>query len=1094
MTDKFSIISFKQLTEIIFNQFNSKNQIFGIPKELFFIPDISDPFCSERFGQLLETPVGVAAGPHTQLAQNIIAAWLTGARFIELKTIQTLDELEISKPCIDMQDEGYNCEWSQELKIRESFDQYLNAWILIHILKDKFGWKQNEEIGAIFNMSVGYNLQGILKDNVQWFFSKMQDCSAEKTKKIEQIRDIYPNVANLKIPDCISNNVTLSTMHGCPPNEIEKIGKYLLQEKKLHTSIKLNPTLLGKKELQNIIYNSGFETQIPDIAFDHDLKFDDAVKIINNLKKTAIQNKLHFGLKLTNTLESKNHKSVFPSNEEMMYMSGRALHPISINLAGKLQNEFNGELDISFSGGTDAFNITNVLACGLAPATVCSDLLKPGGYTRIYQYIENLREEFKKQSIQNLDDFIYSKSRNKKLSLRKAALENLNIYADNSIQDSTYRKTSFVEPSIKTNRPLGNFDCIHAPCTDTCPTNQDIPDYLYYTAQGDFKRAYEVIVRTNPFPSVTGMICDHACQLKCIRINYDSPLLIREVKRFIAQNSEDSLQHPANLKPTKAAIIGAGLSGLSCGYFLALAGFDVNIYESKDKPGGMAACAIPSFRLTDEAFNNDLKRIEEAGVKINYNTSIDKKRFEKLKSENQYLYIAAGAQSVRKLHIAGCEADGVLDPLEFLFELKKGKSINLGKNIAVIGGGNTAMDVARTALRVSGEGGKVTIIYRRSIKEMPADQDEIKAVLDEGIKIVELVDPVKINTKNNKVVFLTLIKMRLEGKDSSGRPKPVKIINSEFDINFDTVIPAIGQDQDFDFFDENIIQSKNDKYQIVFENVFVGGDALRGASTAINAIGDGRKTAEKIINKANVDFNIALPDNRKEKSLTEHLINRAQRIFPVRVNETSISERNNFSLITETLTKSKAIEESSRCLACDELCNICTSVCPNLAFHSYQIVPVRYNLQKIIIENNNYKIAEDRIFEISQKYQILHIADWCNECGNCTTFCPSSGSPYKDKPHLYLNKESFNKDSDGCYLEKTDNKLILLNKEEGQLSSLLLDEKHYICETEEFDIKLEKDTFRVIDINVKRKYAKEISLQKAAEMSIILQGAESFIL
>ncbi|MCD4664544.1 MAG: FAD-dependent oxidoreductase, partial [Bacteroidales bacterium] len=566
------------------------------------------------------------------------------------------------------------------------------------------------------------------------------------------------------------------------------------------------------------------------------------------------------------------------------------------------------------------------------------------------------------------------------------------------------------------------------------------------------------------------------------------------VKRFIAQNSEDSLQHPANLKPTKAAIIGAGLSGLSCGYFLALAGFDVNIYESKDKPGGMAAGAIPSFRLTDEAFNNDLKRIEEAGVKIYYNTSIDKKRFEKLKSENQYLYIAAGAQSVRKLHIAGCEADGIFDPLEFLFELKKGKSINLGKNIAVIGGGNTAIDVARTALRVSGEGGKVTIIYRRSIKEMPADQDEIKAVLDEGVKIFELVDPVKINTKDNKVNSLTLVKMRLEGKDSSGRPKPIKITNSEFDINFDTVIPAIGQDQDFDFLEGKIEQSEKDKYQTVYENVFIGGDALRGASTAINAVGDGRKTAEKIINKANVDFNIALPDNRKEKSLTEHLVNRAQRIFPVRVNETSILERNNFSLITETLTKSKAIEESSRCLACDELCNICTSVCPNLAFFSYQIVPVRYNLQKIIIEDNNHKIIEDRIFEINQKYQILHIADWCNECGNCTTFCPTSGSPYKDKPHLYLNKNSFDMDSDGCYLEKTNNKTILFCKERGKLSSLFLDKNYYIYETKEFLVKFKKETFRIIDVNIKEKKIIKISLQKAAEMSIILKGAESIIL
>jgi len=174
MTDKFSILSLRQLAGIIINQYDTTKEILGIPEELFFIPKGGDPFRSFRYGQLLESPIGVAAGPHTQLAQNIVAAWLTGARYFELKTIQTLDELEVSKPCIDMQDEGYNCEWSQELKINQSFDQYLNAWILIHILKDKLNIGTLTEPGFIFNMSVGYDYEGILKDNVQFFFNKMK--------------------------------------------------------------------------------------------------------------------------------------------------------------------------------------------------------------------------------------------------------------------------------------------------------------------------------------------------------------------------------------------------------------------------------------------------------------------------------------------------------------------------------------------------------------------------------------------------------------------------------------------------------------------------------------------------------------------------------------------------------------------------------------------------------------------------------------------------------------------------------------------------------------------------------------------------------
>ena len=218
MSDKFYPVSIKQLLQLIFKEYNKSQTIFGIPEELFFNPNKNNLFKLEQFNKEINSPLGVAAGPHSQMAQNIIGAWIIGARYIELKTIQTLDELEVAKPCIDMQDEGYNCEWSQELKIKESFNEYLNAWILIHILNHKFGWNKN--IGTIFNMSVGYNLEGILQDNVQWFFNKMNDCRTELTEKFNEIREFYPEIDSIEIPAQISDNITLSTMHGCPANEI----------------------------------------------------------------------------------------------------------------------------------------------------------------------------------------------------------------------------------------------------------------------------------------------------------------------------------------------------------------------------------------------------------------------------------------------------------------------------------------------------------------------------------------------------------------------------------------------------------------------------------------------------------------------------------------------------------------------------------------------------------------------------------------------------------------------------------------------------------------------------------------------------------
>ncbi|MEA3501041.1 MAG: putative selenate reductase subunit YgfK, partial [Candidatus Marinimicrobia bacterium] len=329
MSKDFSPISIQQLLKQILNSLEN-DSIFGIYDNLFFTPKKDDVFKTEVFNQKIESPIGVAAGPHTQMAQNIISAWISGARYIELKTVQTLDEIDVSKPCIDIQDEGYNCEWSQELTIKESFYEYLKAWIIIHILRDKFGW--NKEIGTIFNMSIGYDLAGIKNKNVQWFLEKMTDCSEEKNELINEIENIYPRIAKIEIPNKISNNVTLSTMHGCPPDEIESIGKYLIEERKLHTFIKLNPTLLGKEKVREILNDKlKYETTVPDIAFEHDINYESAVKVILSLQKSAKNKNVFFGVKLTNTLESTNHKNVFDS--ESMYMSGKALHPISINVA-----------------------------------------------------------------------------------------------------------------------------------------------------------------------------------------------------------------------------------------------------------------------------------------------------------------------------------------------------------------------------------------------------------------------------------------------------------------------------------------------------------------------------------------------------------------------------------------------------------------------------------------------------------------------------------------------------------------------------------------------------------------------------------------
>jgi putative selenate reductase len=1088
MSDKFFPIEIKQLLKIILNELERNQSIFGIPQELFFKPGNNNPFKTKLFSQQIDSPLGVAAGPHSQMAQNIIGAWLMGARYIELKTIQTLDELDVSKPCIDMQDEGYNCEWSQELKIRESFNEYLNAWIIIHILNHKLNLGKTP--GTIFNMSVGYNLEGIMKDNVQWFFGKMKDCSAEVKEKIDVIKEVYPEIDSIQIPTQISDNITLSTMHGCPANEIESIANYLLTEKKLHTYVKLNPTLLGPEKLREVLNKtSKFKTEVPDIAFEHDLKYPDAINIIKSLQKTAKGNNLEFGLKLTNTLESINNKDIFGNKVDMMYMSGRALHPISVNVANKLQHEFNGELQLSFSAGADAFNVSDILACGFKTITVCTDLLKPGGYMRFNQYFTELNRNIISINTISLAGFIekYFKKTN-----RNPALSNLEKYAEKVLNNKRYKREHIQEPSIKTDRKLGYFDCISAPCRDTCATNQDIPDYLYYTSKNQFDKAYEVILRTNPFPSITGMVCDHLCQNKCTRINYDESLLIREVKRFISEQKEVKLT-PQSKNGVNVAIIGAGPSGLSCAYYLALAGFSVEVFESKSKAGGMVQYAIPGFRLTDNAIERDFKRVTDLGVKINYNQRIDKGRFERLKSDCKYVFIGAGAQLSAPFQLEGIESKGVLDSLHFLFNVKNNQETGIGKNVVIIGGGNTAMDAARTAYRLVGNNGKVTIVYRRTMNEMPADQGEIKAVMEEGMEIIELTAPEKLVSENGRVKALLCSRMELGEKDASGRRKPVKVNGSEFKIECDTIIPAIGQNLDIDFVQNDLLKTDFTNYKTQLDNVFIGGDAMRGAATAIKAIGDGRKAAEQIMKKASIDFSIPKPTNGKNHSKKELMLKRAFRMYPPDLIELDINDRRNFKLISETLNKESIVKEADRCLHCDEICNICTTVCPNFANYSYEIEPAKIQLQKAIYDTGGQiKIENNGFFEIHQKYQILNIANFCNECGNCNTFCPTQSAPYKEKPKFWLTKESFKSADEGYYVSKKENHNSLHFKTSGVTVILSEEVDGYVYNSVNVTAVLAKKDLQIQKIEFLNN-SKEFSHKQAVEMIILLKASEKLV-
>lgn len=1055
MQDRFSIISLRYLAELIRRQLDT-GYYFGIPEELFYKGNSSlRPVM--RFGHRLELPLGVAAGPHTQLAQNIIGAWLCGARYMELKTIQKLDDLNVSKPCIDMQDEGYNCEWSQELKLDESFDQYLNAWILIHILnKQIFG--TDKETATIFNMSVGYDLEGIRGEKVSRFLDKMNDCSVEKAARLKEIEDIFPGAASVNIPDKISDNVTLSTMHGCPADEIEEIAKYLIERRHLHTVIKLNPTLLGPEKLRDILnVKLGFRTVVPDEAFKHDLKYSDATGMIRRLSVTAEKEKLFFGVKLTNTLESVNKGTVLPAVESMNYMSGRALHPLSVMLAYDLQKEFSGKLDISFSAGADCFNIGNLLSCGLSTVTVCSDLLKPGGYGKLRQYIN----EAEKNLYYTDDD--------------AKRLEMLGEYSLKVLSDVYYQRKR-IKPDIKTSRTLAYFDCIYAPCVNTCPSNQEIPSYLRYVAEGNNNKAIQVILSTNPFPSVTGSVCDHLCQTKCTRVHYDDAIHIRDIKYYVSKNhSIEEVPVPAEHNGIKIAIAGAGPSGLACAWFLKLAGCEVTVYEEKEKPGGMPASVIPAFRLSKEDLEKDIQRIISTGIKIHCNTIVDRAFFEQIKEGNNYVYISVGAKHSKKLNIPGSQMHGVYDPLKFLEEIKNGKRNITAKNILIIGGGNTAIDAARAAKRVAGDNALVKIIYRRSVEDMPAALEETDTALNEGIKIEEWITPVEIIGEEGIVTAVKCCKNKAGENDESGRPKPVTIPGSEFIIPADIVIPALGQDVVADFMSDDKITFDPDNEIYSSGNVFIGGDARRGASSIIKAIADGRKTAAYILRQSGIA-------NKENNNKYEHNIRNILIKKAIRRNTGKFENNHNYEA-------ESAKHEASACLECDVICNNCVSVCPNFANFSYKTNIVGYKLFKAVRTVDGFSLKESGFFRIDQSYQVLHIEDFCNNCGNCMTFCPTNSAPYKEKPGLFLTEAAFENADKGFLLKVINNKNTLCMKDVSGFNFLTDDNDTWIFETLDYRAVLTKADLLPADIIWKSETAKEALFENAGIMSVIFGAA-----
>ena len=985
-------------------EFRNHDSIFSIDKAQFYKDDRKKTV--NVFSQSCTTPMGPAAGPHTQLSQNIVASYLVGARFIELKTVQIMDHLEIAKPCIDARDEGYNVEWSTEYTLEKAYDEYLKAWIVLHMIESAMEGKVVEKPSFIFNMSCGYNLEGIKQEKMQIFIDSMIDAGKKP------LFDEYINEAKAlldegilegsdwegreecvrKTLDKISRNicpsVTVSTMHGCPPKEIEAICSYLLTEKKLDTFVKLNPTLLGYDTVRKVLDDLGFNyVVLKRESFEHDLQLSDAKAMLHRLVELAGKEGRKFGVKLTNTLGNVNPQDVLPGDER--YGSGRILLPLSTRVALILSEEFNGTLPISYSGGVSALSVKELFEIGIHPITLATDMLHPGGYAKMKQLCEICKEApeaWKKETI--------DVSR-----LRKFVEE---VSSPKGIAGKEFRGTN----SSKVGTPLSLFDCYVAPCVEACPIHQPIPGYVALAGEGRLAEALSLIYTSNALPNITGWICDHQCQNHCTRMDYEGPVQIREVKRIAAEKGFDEFKASMWEKPdepadVKAAVIGAGPAGLAAAYFLALAGFDTSVFEKEKNAGGVVANIIPEFRIPLEAVEKDVQFIKDNGVKFNFGTE---KTIKELRDEGfEYIFVGVGATASNDPHVSG---NGPRESaISFLLRSKNGEKIDLGKNVVVVGGGNTAMDAARMAIRTQGVE-SVTVVYRRSQSEMPADREEYEMALSDGVKFLFLANPSDVTDG-----IMIVKKMVLGEKDASGRRKPVES-GETFSLDCSYMISAIGEKADQNVLDAIGVGEEG--------KVYIIGDTKTGPSTVVRCIASAQSAVDDAIDKVYED--ILSQDDEKEcdcegectcSSQEEEVIEEDEDIDEIRSEEddffASIREKKSSVLLSASKTSKDFLKtEAKRCLECSYYCNKCTEVCPNRA--------------NVMLDMRDTGLFDD-------PFQILHLDAYCNECGNCAAFCPHDGGPYLKKFTLFSRLDDFeNSTNSGFYCENDQVKIRLDGK------------------------------------------------------------------
>jgi putative selenate reductase len=476
---------FPHLLRRMLREAEREQKVFDLPARRFWRGSEDLDLSVVVHGRRVANPVGPAAGPHGQMAQNVLLSWLAGGRFLELKTVQANDHLTIPRPCIDMETVGYNVEWSQELRLEESLREYVKGSMLVDVARAEGLLGRPDDPrhdGPVLDMSVGYDLAGIRSPAVRSWIEAMKNAQAEVEVLRREIPDDLRRLRDLEFGTALSDQVTLSTFHGCPADEIEAMSVFLMEEMGLHVTVKLNPTLLGKEAVDGLLHDvlgyAEVETRAED--FERDLHWEPMLEMTDRLVERARALGRELRLKLSNTLVVRNHRSFFPPGEAVMYLSGPPLHVITLALVERVRRARPG-VPLSFSAGVDNRNFADCVALGLAPVTVCTDLLKPGGYGRLPKYLENLEERMRGLGVRGVGDFVVAAALDPSTAVARASA------------DPRYRAGA-LRPPRRIGRHLALFDCINCDkCLPACPNDANfvyeteplVREYENYRVEGE---------------------------------------------------------------------------------------------------------------------------------------------------------------------------------------------------------------------------------------------------------------------------------------------------------------------------------------------------------------------------------------------------------------------------------------------------------------------------------------------------------------------------------------------------------------------------------------------------------------------------------